>query len=209
VLHAARILALSQDGTPLLSDQSLRGQGSTERSPTSLGITRCLFDREGFPDMSRFALLFTEQEASFPYPTRNFATLGTLLLLSLSEAEWLGRFGSAQLSTSPWRSDHLIAPARGVWRMASEDSVEDVLQGTLSLLAVEVHRIRELNDAGESRGLPMSSEREQVQNEPEAIKVIFTCGNRMYRIKHGTTVAESTGREWIEYTSTDSFPGFG
>jgi hypothetical protein len=33
---------------------------------------------EGFPDMSRFALLFTEQEASFPYPTRNFATLGRL-----------------------------------------------------------------------------------------------------------------------------------
>ena len=29
--------------------------------------------REGFPDMSRFALLLTEQEASFPYPTRNFA----------------------------------------------------------------------------------------------------------------------------------------
>jgi hypothetical protein len=33
---------------------------------------------EGFPDMSRFALLLAEQEASFTYPTRNFATLGRL-----------------------------------------------------------------------------------------------------------------------------------
>jgi hypothetical protein len=75
--------------------------------------------------MSRFALLFTEQEASFPYPTRNFATLGTLLHISLSCNTQAGRgwvvSSSAQLSTSPWRSDHLIT-REGVWRMASGDS---------------------------------------------------------------------------------------
>jgi hypothetical protein len=56
------------------------------------------------------------------YPTRNFATLG--ILLPLSRAERPGRLLSAWLSMSPWRSDHLFAPAPSVWRMASEDSVE-------------------------------------------------------------------------------------
>src|ERR1700733_13418460 len=37
----------------------------------------------------------------------------------------LGRFGSASLSTSPRRSDHIFAVASGVQRMASEDSVEN------------------------------------------------------------------------------------
>jgi hypothetical protein len=74
------ILALGQDGKPLLSDQSLRGQGSS-RSPTSLGITRCREGREGFPDMSRFALLFTEQEASCHLPDKEFRS--ELLLATL------------------------------------------------------------------------------------------------------------------------------
>jgi hypothetical protein len=62
------ILALGQDGTPLLSDQSLRGQGSrvAPRLPSGLPAAPAPEHRrgEGFPDMSRFALLLAEQEAS-------------------------------------------------------------------------------------------------------------------------------------------------
>jgi hypothetical protein len=75
--------------------------------------------------MSRFALLLAEQEASCHLPDKEFRYLRHICYTSgehLARAAWLGRFGSAQLSTSPWRSDHLIAPGWGVWRMASEDS---------------------------------------------------------------------------------------
>jgi hypothetical protein len=101
-------LALGQDGKPLLSDQSLRGQGSS-RSPTSLGITRCRVGREGFPDMSRFALLFTEQEASCYLPDKEFRS--ELLLATM----WLrpalpagGSVISADLCMSPCSSDYIF-----------------------------------------------------------------------------------------------------
>jgi hypothetical protein len=61
---------------------------------------------------------------------------------SSARAERLGRFCSAQLSTSPWRSDHLIALGQGVWRMASEDSAELVQRVRQSfLLIVRIGRI--------------------------------------------------------------------
>ena len=129
--------------------------------------------------------------------------------LSSARTEWLGRFGSAQLSTSPWRSDHLIALTTGVWRMASEDSVEDFLLWALALLAVEIHRVRELNDPRKPCRLPVGTQGEQVHHEPERPKSSLRAENRMYCSKNRTTVLESTGREWIEYTSTDWFPGLG
>src|SRR5215211_4580651 len=60
--------------------------------------------------------------------------------------------------------------------MASEDSVEDVLQWTLALLAVEVHRVCELNDPRKSLRLPVGSLCEQSQNVPEPSEVVPTCG---------------------------------
>jgi hypothetical protein len=44
-----------------------------------------------------------------PLPARGAAIYLRHSCYSSARAEWLGRFGSAQLSTSPWRSDHLIA----------------------------------------------------------------------------------------------------
>jgi hypothetical protein len=82
--------------------------------------------------MSRFALLLAEQEASWYLPDKEFRYLRHFVTRQCgppARAAWLGRFGSAQLSTSPWRSDHLIAPVRGVWRMASEDSGQRVRAG--------------------------------------------------------------------------------
>ena len=54
-------------------------------SPTSLGITRRIDAGrrrrgEGFPDMSRFALLFTEQEASCYLPDKEFRYLRTVIV---------------------------------------------------------------------------------------------------------------------------------
>ena len=89
--------------------------------------------------MSRFALLFTEQEASCYLPDKEFRYLRHFVT-PRPQTERLGRFGSAQLSTSPWRSDHLIAPARGVWRMASEDSGSH-LRNRPFLLIVRTGRI--------------------------------------------------------------------
>ena len=65
------------------------------------------------------------------YPTRDFATLGMLLLIKLhlnAEAPKWGLTGaviSAALYMSPHRSDHIfpLVPT-GVWRMVSEDSEE-------------------------------------------------------------------------------------
>jgi hypothetical protein len=45
---------------------------------------------------------------SLIYPTRNFATLGIAVTPRHCFTGWPGRFGSAWLSMSPWRSDHII-----------------------------------------------------------------------------------------------------
>ncbi len=65
------------------------------------------------------------------YPTRDFATLGNLLLIKLgldAEASKLSLTGpviSADLYMSPHRSDYIfpLVPT-GVWRIVSEDSEE-------------------------------------------------------------------------------------
>ena len=93
--------------------------------------------------------------------------------------------------------------------MASEDSVEDCLLWALALLAVEIHRVRELNDPRKPCRLPVGTQGEQGHHEPERPKSSLRAENRMYCSKNRTTVLESTGREWIEYTSTDWFPGLG
>src|SRR3954447_18990876 len=89
---------------------------------------------------------------------------------------WLGRFCSAQLSMSPWRSDHLIASGRGVWRMASEDSAEDFFQRTLALFPVEVHRVSDLNDLRKAGWCPVGGLCEEPQDVPEAFEVSPTRG---------------------------------
>ncbi len=76
---------------PHLSDQSLRGQcrsslsALSARLPSGLPfalhlspLSRDNEEREGFPDMSRFATYSREYAGQFSYPTRNFATLGPL-----------------------------------------------------------------------------------------------------------------------------------
>ena len=60
--------------------------------------------------------------------------------------------------------------------MASEDSVEDFLQRALALLAVEVHRICELNDLCKALRLPVGFLCEQSQDVPEASEVVPTRG---------------------------------
>lgn len=65
------------------------------------------------------------------YPTRDFATLGNLLLIKLGphtgvfELSLTGPVISAGLYMSPHRSDHIfpLVPT-GVWRMVSEDSLK-------------------------------------------------------------------------------------
>jgi hypothetical protein len=74
------ILAPGQDGKPLLSDQSLRGQGSGFAPRLPSGLPAADGGREGFPDMSRFALLFTEQEASCHLPDKEFRYLRTVIV---------------------------------------------------------------------------------------------------------------------------------
>ena len=60
--------------------------------------------------------------------------------------------------------------------MASEDSVEDLLQRALALLPVEIHRVSDLNDLRKAGGSPMSGLCEQPQDVPEASEVLPTCG---------------------------------
>src|SRR5262245_20904898 len=60
--------------------------------------------------------------------------------------------------------------------MASEDSVENVLHWALALFAVEVHRVRELNDLRKAGGLPVGLLCEQPQDVPEASEVVPTRG---------------------------------
>jgi len=60
--------------------------------------------------------------------------------------------------------------------MASEDSVEDFLQRALALLAVEVHRVSDLNDLREAGWCPVGGLCEQSQDVPEASEVIPTRG---------------------------------
>src|SRR5215211_1400033 len=59
--------------------------------------------------------------------------------------------------------------------MASEDSVEDFLQRALALLAVEVHRIGDLNDPRKPGRVAMFSKREEVQDQLEAPEVLRSC----------------------------------
>ena len=60
------------------------------------------------------------------YPTRDFATLGILLLFRNRER---GRVISAALCTSPCRSDHIFSPAAsdesGVWSLRIPREVHD------------------------------------------------------------------------------------
>jgi hypothetical protein len=78
--------------------------------------------------MSRFALLFTEQEASCYLPDKEFRS--SLLLtgpkglgLDLpTRTSASGPVISAGLSMSPWRTDCLFASRGGGWRTVSEDS---------------------------------------------------------------------------------------
>ena len=55
------------------------------------------------------------------YPTRDFATLGMLLLLRSLCRSWKGTAISAALCTSPCRSDHIFSPVplgeSGVWSL--------------------------------------------------------------------------------------------
>ena len=58
---------------------------------------------------------------------------------------------SAWLSRSLWRSDHIFPTTRGVadrgvWHMASEDSVNDFFQASLSLLSIMIHGVSQLDD---------------------------------------------------------------
>ncbi len=65
------------------------------------------------------------------YPTRDFATLGMLLLIKLHFSTEVPKWGlagpviSAGLYMSPYRSDYIfpLVPS-GVWRIVSEDSQE-------------------------------------------------------------------------------------
>ena len=50
--------------------------------------------------------------------------------------------------------------------MASEDSVEDLLQRALALLPVEVHRVSDLNDLRKAGGLPVGRLCEQAPGCP-------------------------------------------
>jgi hypothetical protein len=93
--------------------------------------------------------------------------------------------------------------------MASEDSVEDVLKRTLALLAVEVHRVGDLNDARKARWVAMLSKRKQIKDQRETLKSSARAEYRMYRPRKGTTFLDNAGREWMEYTRTDSLPGLG
>jgi hypothetical protein len=69
--------------------------------------------------MSRPSLPLTGQQGKSNLPDKEFRYLRHSCYFSAC-AERPGRFGSAWLSASPRRSDHLIA-RKGVWRMASED----------------------------------------------------------------------------------------
>jgi hypothetical protein len=110
VVRAGVLPATHARDEPLLSDQSLRGHEDFPRDhhlaepgrlPRYEPVLGCSSRSSG---------------ASSSYPTRNFATLG-MFVTPQHFAEWLGRFGSAQLSMSPWRSDHLFTHHRvsGVW----------------------------------------------------------------------------------------------
>ena len=70
----------------------------------------------------------------------------------------------------------ISSPWPGVWRMASEDSVEDLLQWTLTLFAVEVHPVGDLNDLRKASWLPVGRLREQSQDVPEPCEVVRTRG---------------------------------
>jgi hypothetical protein len=104
VVRAGVLPATHARDEPLLSDQSLRGHedfprdhhlaepGRLPRYEPALG---CSLRNSG---------------ASCLLPDKEFRYLRHVCYLS-TEVERLGRFSSAQLSMSPWRSDHLFTPA--------------------------------------------------------------------------------------------------
>jgi len=74
------------------------------------------------------------------YPTRNFATLGIAVTSRRYFAERPGRFSfRLALHVAVEIGPYLRAVSQRVWRMASEDSVDDILERSLSLLAVVIH----------------------------------------------------------------------
>ena len=76
---------------------------------TSLGIT-IWQSQEGFPDMSRYSRLpLTRQRGKCYLPDKEFRYLRHFCyLLDRFDHRRLGRLYSAQLSMSPWRSDHIF-----------------------------------------------------------------------------------------------------
>src|SRR5918999_2773238 len=78
------ILAQGQDGTPLLSDQSLRGQGSCTSSPTSLGITRRIGAwapaRGGLPRYEPVCTALRRAGGKLYLPDKEFRYLRTVIV---------------------------------------------------------------------------------------------------------------------------------
>jgi hypothetical protein len=93
--------------------------------------------------------------------------------------------------------------------MASEDSVEDILERTLALLSVEVHRVCELNDPRKALRFPVSLLYEQPQDVPEASEVVPTRGKPHVPPKKRCNDRGEDRTGVDQYTSTDSFPGLG
>ena len=108
---------------------------------------------EGFPDMSRFALLFTEQEASFL--TRQGISLEALLDTPTMRARaddmpcWL----HTHVTPACRHADGTISSSSvlDAWRMASEDP-DEVMPGFAA-----IHRLSDLRDLYETASAQMTA----------------------------------------------------
>ena len=94
--------------------------------------------------------------------------------------------------------------------MVSEDSVQYLIHGPLALLAVHVHRIRDIHDGSQAGRAEMCTELVQTHRVFEQLDIrLRGMKSRMYRRMKGSTCLEIIGRDMIANTSTSGFPDLG